>query len=574
MKSDDGPERPPESAFELLAGLTARLASTARLDEIVDTVLHEIVALGFGAVWMAVLDEQTQHLLTLKEVIDGVDTTHEMPKIFMLDMRQPIGRGFHERRMINIADPDSLHIIERDDEPVPAGVLALPRVIYEHMRGHPFACGPLLGSRGQPVGALGLSSYRGQRPIPDELFSRGLLRAFMDHLGIAMERALHVTRLERLNAELIKAQAAIAADARIKAVGELAAAVAHDLNNLSGVALMSVSVGMRSPAAAMDVLPRIERANRAIGDLVSRLQRVARHGVVVGESDEIANVHQIVEDILVMVQPLMTELAIQLESDLPPASPVRCDPSLVHQVVLNLLLNAHDALAEMPPERRKLRIHLREGGGAVRLTVADSGPGIPPEVLAELFRPFVTTKSGAHAGLGLAAAHASLKHFGGLLEGRNAPGRGAVFEITLPAAPQQERSSATAPHRGRTSPAARHAKILAVDDDADVVFIVRAYLEPLGYDVVLATDADQALDAASAQSFDLILCDVGMPKRSGLDVCQSLRDAGYRGKLVLMTGWDVQTVKEDSRAAVCDMLLKKPFLGADLLQVMDILLAS
>ena len=101
--------------FELLARLTARLASTARLDDIVGTVLDEIVNLGFGAVWMAALDEATGNLHTLKEVIDGVDTTHEMPPIFMLDMRQPVGHGFRERRMINVVDPDALYIIEHDD---------------------------------------------------------------------------------------------------------------------------------------------------------------------------------------------------------------------------------------------------------------------------------------------------------------------------------------------------------------------------------------------------------------------------------------------------------------------------
>lgn len=572
MAIDDAAGSGPEARFELLAGLTARLASTAHLDEIVDTVLHEIVALGFGAVWMAVLDEPTQHLLTLKEVIDGVDTTHEMPKIFMLDMRQPIGRGFRERRMINIVDPDALHIIERDDDPVPPDALALPRVIYQHMRGHPFACGPLLGSRGQPVGALGLSSYRGRQPIPDELFSHGLLRAFMDHLGIAMERALHVARLERLNADLVKAQAAIVADARIKAVGELAAAVAHDLNNLSGVALMSVSVGMRSPADAIDALPRIERATRAIGDLVSRLQRVARPGAADGDREGVAQLHQIIDDILVMVRPLMIELSIELETDLPPVPPVECDPALIHQVVLNLLLNAHDALAEVPPGRRKLRIRLRDDGGIVRLIVADTGPGIAPEVLRDMFKPFVTTKRGAHAGLGLAAAHASLKHFGGKLEARNAPTGGAVFEVALEAAALPAPAPVVA---HRTSPDGdRKARILAVDDDADVVTIIRAYLEPLGYDVDVALDADQALDTAANHRFDLILCDVGMPKRSGLEVCQTLRDSGYRGKLVLMTGWDSQTVRADRRADGCDTLLKKPFLGADLRQVIDDLLTT
>jgi signal transduction histidine kinase len=558
-----------DGAFDLLAQLTARLASTARLDEIVDTVLDEIVDLGFGAVWMARLDEQTGHLITLKEVIDGVDTTHEMPPIFMLDMRQPIGRGFRERRMINIEDPESLHILDHDDDTVPQDELALPRVIYEHLRGHPFACGPLLGSRGQPIGALGLSSYRGKQPIPDEVLSHGLLRAFRDHLGIALERAAHVARLEHLNAELVKAQDVIARDARIKAIGELAAAVAHDLNNLCGVGMLALSVGMRSPQAALDVLPRIERAVRSIGDLVSRLQRVSGHDVEANSAGT-AKLDQIVDDTFVMIKPVLHEHDVAVTMDLEPVPPVHCDPVLLHQIVLNVVLNARDALLAMPPERRALRVRARRDGDDVRLSIADTGPGISADVLGQLFHPFVTTKGEGHLGLGLAAAHASLKHIGAQIEGANAAEGGAVFEIVLRAAADPEPVAEAQP-----DPTVRRgASILAVDDDPDIVDVVRTFLEPLGFEVTTASEADQAIGAATSRTFDLILCDLGLPRRSGLDVCQTLRESGYRGKLVLMTGWDMRAVLADKRAGACDRVLKKPFLGTDLLHVVNSLFAT
>jgi signal transduction histidine kinase/CheY-like chemotaxis protein len=558
-----------DAGFELLVKLTARLASTARLDEIVDAVLGEIVALGFGAVWLAVLDEESGHLLSLKEQIDGVDTTHEMPRIFMLDMRQPIGHGFQQRRMINIQDPDALANIESPDDPVPDGTLALPRVIYDHMRGHPFACGPLLGSRGQPVGAVGLSSYHGNQPIPDELFAHGLLRAFMDHLGIAMERAQSVARLERLNADLVAAQAVIENDARIKAVGELTAAVAHDLNNLSGIALLAVSTGQRSPDDAAAVLPRIERANRAIGELVGRLQRVAR---ATGPAPiETANLAQVVEDVIVMVSPILREHSIELDLDLAPAPQVRADPSMLHQIVLNLVLNAQDALIEVPEPRRRLRITVRPHGHGTRLAVEDRGNGIAPDVLPQLFKPFVTTKQDTHVGLGLAAAHASLKHFGGSIEGRNAPRGGAVFEVTLEPAATAEPAD---PPAGKPAATSRHGAILAVDDDEDIVWVIRAYLEPFGYRVSATTDPEEALDLAAGHPFDLVLCDVGMPKRSGLDVCHTLREHGVPGKLVLMTGWDSEALKQNPRATDADLILKKPLLGPELLRAIDSLLVT
>jgi CheY-like chemotaxis protein len=116
--------------------------------------------------------------------------------------------------------------------------------------------------------------------------------------------------------------------------------------------------------------------------------------------------------------------------------------------------------------------------------------------------------------------------------------------------------------------------ILAIDDDPDIVEVVRIFLEPLGFDVATAGDGAEALQAVAAQNFDLILCDVGLPKRSGLEVCQVLRDQGYPGKLVLMTGWDTRAVLADKRVGACDGVLKKPFLGMDLLQVVNSLVAT
>lgn len=554
-----------------MAGLTARLASTAKLDEIVDTVLVEIQHLGFAAVWMAVLDEASGHLLTIKEVIDGVDTTHEMPRIFMLDVRQPIGHGFRDRRMINITDPDSLFIIDDDSVPIPPGRLALPRIIYEHLRGHPFACGPLLGSRGQPVGALGLSSYQGRQPIPDVVLEEGLLHAFMNHLGIAMERASNIARLERLNCELLEAHAAIANSARIKAVGELAAAVAHDLNNLSGIAVLAAGAGRQSPEAAFEMLPRIERANRTIGELVDRLQRVARDAHPSNERRDESCIKLIVEDILAMLSPLLRERSIALELDLQPTKIARADPSFVRQLLLNLILNAQDALDTVTTRERRLRIALHGEGETIRLEVSDNGPGIADEVLSRLFEPFVTTKQGSHAGIGLAAAAGSLKHFGGNITGRNRTTGGAVFDVTFQAVASPH-TEPQAPPPPAASLGSRRGSILAIDDDADILFVVRAYLDSVGYDVLTTMDADEALRLVPERDFDLVLCDVGMPKRNGLDVCELMRESGYRGKIVLMTGWDAGRVQVDRRSQNCDEVLKKPFLGSELVQLIDTIL--
>jgi two-component system capsular synthesis sensor histidine kinase RcsC len=190
-----------------------------------------------------------------------------------------------------------------------------------------------------------------------------------------------------------------------------------------------------------------------------------------------------------------------------------------------------------------------------------------------------TSKRGSHLGLGLAVSRASLALFDGTIEARNAPTGGAVFEVTLVAAPPRAEPSVPPPPAPAASPPppteqVRSPRILAVDDDLDVVELIRLILEPLGYRITTATSSTQALDAAATESFDLVLCDLGMPKHSGLDVCRLLREAGYGGKLVLMTGWDSHSLIHDVRALDCDALLKKPFVTVDLMQVIHAMLAS
>jgi len=466
--------------------------------------------------------------------------------------------------MINIKRPESLLIIEDRPEGIPAGAMALPRVVFEHLRGHPFACGPLLGSRGQPVGALGLSSYRGREPLPDELFDDGLLRAFMSHLGIAMERALHVKRLELMNADLIRAQDLLMKESRMRAVGELAAAVAHDLNNLSGIALMSLGALGDDGTLAQPALFRAERANQAIGELSRRLQRVARTG---GDPTGATDLRQVVEDVVALIRPTCKEDSIDVElvDDGRPAL-VRGDQTMVRQAVMNLVLNAREAMRGVALDRRTVEIRLR-GGDTVSLEVCDDGPGIPGDLLGQLFFPFVSSKEG-HAGLGLATVRASMKHFGGEVAAANNSDGGATFRLTFAAAAADSSVAG-----GRKPPSVRKLSVLVVDDEPDFLSGMRDALRAEGHDVSSASDGDEAIAKVSQRDFDVVLMDLGIPRRNGLEVIRALRGEGVRSKMVLMTGWDSETARADARADLCDTVLQKPFKIPELRQVLTSLFA-
>jgi signal transduction histidine kinase/CheY-like chemotaxis protein len=488
-----------------------------------------------------------------------------MPRISILDMRQPIGHGFRERRMINIQRPESLLIIEDHPEGIPPDEMALPRVIFDHLRGHPFACGPLLGSRNQPVGALGLSSYQGCQPLPDELFEDGLLRAFMSHLGIAMERARFLQRLEHLNSDLVRTQNLLVQESRMRAVGELASAVAHDLNNLSGIVVMALSAVNGIDAQNQQTISRAERANQAIGELSRRLQRIARNG-----SDPKAgavDLRQLVEDIVVLIRPICREDGIRLSLSAP-TEPVivQGDQTMVRQAAMNVVLNARDAVKTVAAERRAIDIAITSGGGEVQLDVRDQGPGVPPDLMEQIFHPFVTTKEG-HAGLGLATVHSSMKHFGGRVEIVDPPGgRGACFRLTFNAS--LERSAGAAEVE---APRPKRLRILVVDDEPEFVAVVRDTLVQDGHEVIGADNGDDALNKVAHDRFDVILMDLGLPRRNGLEVVRAMRGEGISSKIVLMTGWDGEAVGADPRVSFCDTVLQKPFRRRELEGVLSTL---
>jgi CheY-like chemotaxis protein len=375
---------------------------------------------------------------------------------------------------------------------------------------------------------------------------------------------MHVKRLELLNADLIRAQDLLMNESRMRPIGELAAAVAHDLNNLSGIALMALG-SLKADVQGQQALSRAERANEAIGELSGRLQRVARTGgdPRTGATD----LRQVVEDVVVLIRPMCKEDSIVMDfiDDGRPAT-VRGDQTIVRQAVMNVLLNAREAVKEVAAERRRIEIHL-QGGDPVSLQVCDRGPGIPDDLLTQMFLPFVSSKEG-HAGLGLATVRASLRHFAGEVAAANDPEGGAVFRLSFSAASDAARSAAQA-----NAPSVRPLRVLVVDDEPDFVSGMRDLLKTDGHDVASATDGDEAIAKVSQRDFDLVLMDLGLPRRNGLEVIRALRGEGVQSKMVLMTGWDSEAARADARADLCDTVLQKPFKMVELRQVLTTLFA-
>jgi signal transduction histidine kinase len=541
----------PRSDFESVERAAHALAHSASIDETAQLIAGAITQLGFSTVWIGAVDESRAggELTTVCEVRAGRKGQDQTPGPRELPwQRHAVELAEGERRLLEDAE------------------LALPRHVLEQLGRGAHLYRPLFGSRGQPVGAIAMGSYRCGDLVPDEMLGPGPLRALLSMLAVALERTSHLRALDRLEQELAGAQTVLVREPVLRALGELASAVAHELNNLSGIALMALGSVESLSEDVNPLVARADRATRAIADLSRRLQRVARAG---GEARHgTADLRQIVEDIAVLLRPLCKENSIRLDLDLvelDESAIVEGDQVLIRQAVMNLILNAREAVMAAPSDRRFIEIRIERQATEISLVVRDGGEGLSSEVQAWMWRPFFSTKPG-HAGLGLTTVRSSMRQVGGRIQAGNDPEGGASFRLTF-------RMSSLS--RAVQTPApvcvCRPLRVLVVDDESEFIAGVRDILGGRGHDVTAATDADEALAKAAGGVFDLVLMDFGLPKKNGLQLMRSMRRRGVMAKMVLMTGWDSEAITLDSQAAAYDGVLQKPFRHGDIDQLVGAL---
>ena len=360
---------------------------------------------------------------------------------------------------------------------------------------------------------------------------------------------------------------------KMDAIGRLAGGVAHDFNNLltviggyAGVLEQSLPSGSAA-SAAREIADATERAAALTRQLLLLTSRqLAQPGVV----DLNAGVRGL-EPILRSILPERIRLELDLEPD---GLFVALDPSQLDQVLLNLALNARDAISGSG----SLRIETRRQrpGRHVQLAVSDTGQGMDEATRARAFEPFFTTKpAGAGTGLGLSTTYGIVRQAGGSIVLESAPGSGTRVEISLPVAAGRP-AAAARPDRRAAAPGTRDASILLVEDDASVRRLLSILLESAGYRVTAAADGAEALaiTEASPRRFDLLLSDYVMPGVSGLELATALRARWPDLHVVLMTGH-----AEIPGAAVAELprgaeLLAKPFTREQLQRVVTGMLAA
>lgn len=349
---------------------------------------------------------------------------------------------------------------------------------------------------------------------------------------------------------------------RMEAVGRLAGGIAHDFNNLLAVIVSAAEVlqarlvGTQEVELAEDALRAATRA----AELTRQLLAFSRQQVLRAEAVE---VNETVGEVGAMLGRVLGE-RIRVDLDLAPDPLwVRADRGELVRVILNLAVNARDAM----PEGGRLQLRTRRDPGppvAVELTVADNGSGIPPDVLACIFEPFFTTKRpGEGTGLGLAMVHGFVHQSGGDVSVQSAPGQGTTFRIRLPEGappPVAAAPSAPAPVEQRA------ATVLVVEDDPDVRATVRCMVAALGHTTIEAAGLADALRVAEAHpgAIDLLLSDVVMPDASGPEVAAALRVGRPGLRVVFMSGYAADEVLRQGLATGEAPFLQKPFTAREL----------
>lgn len=349
---------------------------------------------------------------------------------------------------------------------------------------------------------------------------------------------------------------------KLATVGEFTGGIAHDFNNLLAVILASATM-------LLDALPEgdsrradadgiVDAANRAAELTKQLLAFTTAHTF----EPRVLELNDVVRGAEKMLRRVLSEdvvLSMTLADGL---GRVRADVGLIEQVLMNLVVNAADAM----PDGGTLSIETSAAAGRrTQLTVSDTGCGMDGDTRRRVFEPFFTTKGRAGGtGLGLSTCLAVVKQAGGSMHVFSEPGRGSAFEVLLPGV--SEDISAALPAPGPSPDCAGTEHILVVEDEAGVRSLVRRLLTRLGYHVTCARDGQEAFAILHSveRPFDLILCDVVMPDLAGPDVVARVQARSPQTRALFMSGHTTHSLVQDGTLREGYAFIRKPFTGSAL----------
>ena len=385
------------------------------------------------------------------------------------------------------------------------------------------------------------------------------------------------TEKKKMETQFMRAQ-------RMESIGTLAGGIAHDLNNILAPIMMSIELlkDMSADPRAADILKTIDVSARRGADIVRQVLSFSRG--MEGERIEVQAAH-LLKDLEIIIKdtfPKDIRLQFFIPSDI---WTIFGDPTQVHQIILNLCVNARDAM----PDGGSLTISLEntmldeqyvamnsnaQPGRYVQISVADSGTGMPPELIERIFEPFFTTKGiNKGTGLGLSTVMAIVKSHGGIVNVYSELGKGTTFKIYLPATENpSERHDKLA--QLVNLPRGNGETILLIDDEASILTITSQTLEAFGYQVLTATDGADAVGiyALHRQAIAVVLTDMAMPIMDGAATVHALRRVNPAIKIIAASGLDANGGMTKGPKVNVKHFLAKPYTAETLLRTLRMVL--
>lgn len=381
-----------------------------------------------------------------------------------------------------------------------------------------------------------------------------------------------ITERRLMEEEKRELEAMLHQSEKMEAIGQLAGGVAHDFNNmLAGIMGAAQLLGekltedqVESQSLVDLILSSVERA----ANLTAKLLAFGRKQPLLFTP---TNMHEVLKETIDLLKSTIDKkirLEVRLEA---PQATVDGDPSLLQSVFLNLGINASHAMLNggtLAVSTQNIEISdtdasLLRAGTYLEICVADTGAGIPADVLPRIFEPFFTTKeAGKGTGLGLAASHGTIHQHHGEIYVESIQGQGTTFRIVLPVCGARKKRKTSA----RTTPVAGHGTILLVEDEEVIRIVTKSMLELLGYHVMLADSAESAVEiyAQRGQSIDVVILDVIMPGMNGKECFSALKKMNPDLRAIMASGYSrEQNLEEFTQLGIAGFI-QKPFRKNDL----------
>ena len=378
---------------------------------------------------------------------------------------------------------------------------------------------------------------------------------------------IDISALKAAQAQIERQQQALHQSEKLTALGSLLAGVAHELNNpLSVVVARAVLLEEQGDPAARAVAVKIRTAAERCARIVRTFLGMARQQQP--EQGPVA-INEVVAAALDMTAYAVRTSSIEVTQDLARDIPLIVgDADQLHQVLLNLVINAQQALQDQPaPRRIRVATHHAIDDDRVCITVTDNGPGIPAHLRARVFEPYFTTKpTGIGTGVGLAVSLGIVEAHGGTLTVDGPAAGGAVFTIALPVGDVGTIGTVT---EAVTQAKAHRRTVLIVDDEAELRETLAQILMGAGHRVVAVGSGREALDRLAAQRFDVILTDMRMPDLDGRALYQEIERRWPRlaARVVFVTGDTLSSTLRDFVTESGRPVIEKPFLPSEVRRV-------